>query len=153
MVITELNNPSELDSNPKLKEAYLQFEKLLVQLRKRDLPNPIVSSINNDIEELNTAYSGDKLRKMVIKKQAKIIELLEKELKLVTINHYRNYWMALGLAVFGLPFGVVFGASFGNMAFIGIGLPIGLVIGMAVGTGMDKKALEEGRQLDLEINQ
>lgn len=30
-------------------------------------------------------------------------------------------------------------------------IPIGLAIGMAVGTGMDKKALEEGRQIDLEI--
>jgi len=56
-------------------------------LRKREIPDSIVTSINNDIEELNTACSWGKLRKMVIKKQAKIIELLEKELKLVTINH------------------------------------------------------------------
>jgi len=32
-----------------------------------------------------------------------------------------------------------------------IGLAIGMAIGMAIGTGMDKKALEEGRQIDLEI--
>jgi hypothetical protein len=37
------------------------------------------------------------------------------------------------------------------MAFLGIGLPVGMVIGMAVGSGMDKKAFEAGRQLDLEI--
>ncbi len=55
------------------------------------------------------------------------------------------------MSVFGVPLGVVFGASFGNMGFIGIGLPIGMVIGMALGVSMDKKAFEEGRQLDLEI--
>jgi hypothetical protein len=37
------------------------------------------------------------------------------------------------------------------MAFLGVGLPIGMAIGLAVGTGMDKKALAEGRQIDIEI--
>ena len=55
------------------------------------------------------------------------------------------------MAAFGLPIGAGFGASLQNMAFLGIGLPIGMAIGMAIGTGMDKKAFEEGRQLDLEI--
>ena len=46
---------------------------------------------------------------------------------------------------------VAFGTSIGNMGLLGIGLPIGMVIGMAVGSGMDKKAVESGKQLDLEI--
>ncbi len=58
--------------------------------------------------------------------------------------------MSLGMAAFGLPLGVVFGSSTGNMGLLGIGLPIGMVIGMGVGSKMDKKAFEEGRQLDLE---
>jgi hypothetical protein len=37
------------------------------------------------------------------------------------------------------------------MAFIAIGLPIGMVIGIGIGTGMDKKALAEGRQIDVEL--
>ena len=69
----------------------------------------------------------------------------------MTKNHYRNTWLALGMAAFGIPLGVAFGTSSGNMGLIGIGLPIGMVIGMAVGSGMDKKAVESGRQLDLEI--
>jgi hypothetical protein len=66
-------------------------------------------------------------------------------------NHYRNQWLALGMATFGIPFGVALGMSLGNMALLGIGLPIGLAVGIAVGSGMDKKAFEEGRQLDVEI--
>jgi drug/metabolite transporter (DMT)-like permease len=85
------------------------------------------------------------------KTQTQIIKLIEKKHKLVTKNHYRNTWLAIGMAVFGIPLGVAFGTSLGNMALLGIGLPIGMAIGMGVGTGMDKKALEEGRQLDLEI--
>ncbi len=76
---------------------------------------------------------------------------MEKELKIVPRNYYRTTWMVIGMAAFGIPMGAAFGASLGNMAFIGIGLPIGMAIGISVGMGMDKKALKEGRQLDLEI--
>jgi hypothetical protein len=53
--------------------------------------------------------------------------------------------MSIGMADFGIPFGAVVGAIMENMGFIGIGLPIGMAIGMLIGSGMDKKALEEGR--------
>ncbi|MFO8022521.1 MAG: hypothetical protein R6U65_08640 [Perlabentimonas sp.] len=152
MIIKELTPKPEIDINIKLKEAFSQFEKLLAELRKRDLPDSLVESINQDIEELNsTSVSGDELRKMLKIKQTGIIKLLEKELKLVPKNYYRNLWLAVGIAAFGLPLGVVFGASFGNMAFLGIGLPLGMAIGIGVGTRMDKKALEDGRQLDIEL--
>ena len=152
MKIKELNQKPGIDKNVKLKETYLQFEKLLIELRKKELPDGLVGSINNDIEDLNsTSSAGDELRKIVKKKQTRITRLLEKELKLVPKNYYRNLWLALGMTAFGLPLGVAFGVALGNMAFLGIGLPIGLGIGIAVGTGMDKKAFEEGRQIDLEI--
>jgi len=60
--------------------------------------------------------------------------------------------LAVGMAVFGIPIGAALGASFRNMAFLALGVPIGMAIGIAVGTGMDKKAFEEGRQIDMEIN-
>ncbi len=83
--------------------------------------------------------------------ELRILKLIEKEQKLVPKNTYRNRWMAIGMSVFGVPIGVAFGASLGNMAFLAIGIPIGMAIGIGLGTGMDKKALEEGRQLDIEI--
>ncbi|HSQ45887.1 MAG TPA: hypothetical protein VLM44_03100 [Lutibacter sp.] len=152
MKIIELNQKPDIDKNVKLKEACLQFEKLLIELRKKELPDSLVVSFNKDIQELNsTSSSGDELRKLVKDKQTRIIKVLEKDLKLVPKNYYRNLWLALGMGAFGIPLGVAFGASFGNMAFLGIGIPIGLAIGIAVGTAMDKKAFEEGRQLDMEV--
>lgn len=55
--------------------------------------------------------------------ELRILKLIEKELKLVPKNSYRNRWMAIGMSAFGVP----------------------------IGAGMDKKAFEEGRQLDMEI--
>jgi hypothetical protein len=153
MKIIELNQKPALDTSAKLKDAYLQLESLLVELRTKELPESLVISINKDIEELNANAGSEKeLRKIVKRKQKRMIESLERELKLVPKNYYRNLWVAVGMAAFGLPIGVAFGAGFGNMAFLGIGLPIGLAIGAAVGARMDKKAFEEGRQLDLDIN-
>lgn len=153
MKIIELLQKTEIEKHIKLNEAYIQFEKLLSELRKRDLPDSLVLCINKGIEELNTTLiTGDDLRKSIKKIQNGIIKLLEKEIKLVPKNYYRNLWLALGIAAFGIPFGVAIGISLGNMAFLGIGFPIGLAVGIALGSSMDKKAFKEGRQLDVEIN-
>lgn len=152
MELVELNKRVNIDQDKKLNNAYVQFRELLNELNKKELPNEIVSAINSDIEEINSfTESAKKFRRLIRKTQSKISRLIEKELKLVTKNHYRNTWLAIGMSVFGIPLGVVFGTIFGNMGFIGIGLPIGLVIGMVIGARMDKKAFEEGIQLDLEI--
>ena len=55
------------------------------------------------------------------------------------------------MSAFGIPIGVAFGSSVGNMGLLAIGMPIGMGIGIAVGAHMDKKAADQGRQLDLEI--
>jgi hypothetical protein len=152
MDIKELKNRPDIDQHKRLYASYAQFDKLLVELRTKELPNETVNSINNGIDHVNSvSESGKELRRQIKKTQSRIIKVLEKEHKLVTKNHYRNTWLAVGMAAFGIPLGVAFGASLGNMAFLGIGLPIGMAIGIAVGTGMDKKAFEEGRQIDLEI--
>ena len=152
MEIKELNKRPNIEQNIKLNRKFLQFEKLISELKTKEIPNEIVRSVNNNIEEINSFSNSEKeLRKKIKKAQSRVLKLIEKELKLVTKNHYRNTWLAIGMAAFGIPLGVAFGTSLGNMGYIGIGIPIGMVIGMAVGTGMDKKALEEGRQLDLEI--
>ena len=152
MTLFELHQKTDIDKHVKLKEAYIEFEKLLFELRKKDLPDGFVLSINQDIEELNTSSSlGDELRKIIKNIQTKNIKLLEKEIKLVPRNYYRKLWTALRMATFGILLDVALGANLGNMALIGIGMPIGLALGSGVGSGMDKKAFREGRQLDVEI--
>jgi predicted RND superfamily exporter protein len=152
MNIIELKERQNISDDIKLNRIYVQFGELLKELAKKDLPLKIIDSINQDIEEINsTSLTNNELIKLVKLKQTKIIKIVEKELKIVPKNYYRNLWLALGLSVFGLPIGVALGLSIGNMGLLGMGLPIGMVIGIVVGTGMDKKASEEGRQLDVEI--
>ena len=152
MKINNLNQRLNLVENVKVNASFLLFEKLLDELRKRELPDSIVKAINEEVDDINSISDSEKnFKKKIIEKRTRIIKLLEKELKLVPKNYYRNTWMAVGMAAFGVPLGVTFGVSQGNMAFLGIGIPLGMVIGMALGAGMDKKALQEGRQLDIEI--
>lgn len=120
-------------------------------MAQKELPSEIVKHVNQNIEAVNSLSGTHKeLRKQICKSQYNILKLIEKELKIVPKNLYRSRWLAIGMSAFGIPFGVAFGVSLDNMAFIGIGIPIGMVIGMAIGAGMDKKAFDEGRQLDIE---
>jgi len=152
MNIIELKERQNFSADTKTNRIYIQLGELLNQLSKRNLPENIIESVNQDIEVVNAAsLIGNDFRKLVKQKQNKIIKLLEKDLKVVPKNYYRNMWLALGMSVFGLPIGVAFGASIGNMGLLGVGLPIGMAIGALVGSKMDKKALEEGRQLNIEI--
>lgn len=152
MKIKELKNRPNIDQHKKLYASYSQFNNLLTALRAKELPSETISSMNDGIDRLNAVSGSEKeLEKEIKNTQSRIIKLIEKEHKLVTKNYYRNTWLAVGMAAFGIPLGVAFGTSLGNMAFLGMGLPIGMVIGIAVGSGMDKKAFEEGRQIDLEI--
>ena len=145
MNIIELKERQNISGDIKLSRIYGQLGELLKELKKKELPHKIIESVNQDIEELNSStLTGIELRKLVKQKQTKIIKLVEKELKITPKNHYRSFWFALGL-IFGSGIGVGFGIS------IGIGIPIGMIIGLAIGSAMDKKAFEEGRQLDVEI--
>ena len=150
--MNELKQRPGIHQNTKLSSTYAQLVKLIGELQKKDLPDTIFKRINQDIDALNAMSDADqRLGKEIRRKQAQLIQQLEKDLKIVPKNHYRNTWLAIGMAVFGVPIGVALGMGLGNMAFLGIGVPLGMVVGMAVGAGMDKKALQEGRQLDIEI--
>jgi len=153
MEINALKKRDGIDGNKNLTDLHAQFEKLLSELRKRNLSEEVVQSINTNIDLIDPVLESEKeYIKQLRKTQTDILSRVEKELKLVPKNHYRNIWLALGIAAFGVPLGVLFGIILDNMGFIGIGLPIGIPIGLAIGTVLDKKAADEGRQLDVEIN-
>lgn len=154
MKITELVKRANTEADKKLITHYNFLENLIVELNTKELPLEIIKLINQDIEELNGFEGSNKdLLKLMSKKQTGMLQLLEKELSLVCKGHYRNMWLALGMAVFGLPMGTLLGLGLGNMAYIGMGLPLGIALGAAYGTSLDKKACEEGRQLEVEIVQ
>lgn len=152
MNIIELEHREAILENSKLNNAYTRLGDLLKELRKKDLPGSIVEDINTKIVVLNSVSGSEiELKKALKGTESEIIKLLEKELKMVIKNYYRNLWMVLGMAAFGVPLGVAFGLSIGNMGMMAIGMPIGMAVGLGVGMSLDKKALEDGRQLDFEI--
>lgn len=148
----ELKDRQNISNDIKLSRIYSQFGELLGELKKKELSQNIIASINDCIEQLNSSsLTGNELRKLVKRKQTAILKQAEKELKIVPKNYYRFIWMIFGLSGFGLPFGVAFELSMGKIGLLGVGLPLGMVIGFAIGSAMDKKALNEGRQLNLVI--
>ena len=152
MEIQNLKNRPEIDQNSRLSKKYVQLQKLISELRNKELNDDIVIIINENINSINSISSLDnQFSKRLKSAQSKILKVIEKHHKLTTKNHYRNIWLALGIGAFGVPIGVVIGAIIGNMAFIGIGIPIGFGIGIAIGTMMDNKLKDQGKQLALEI--
>lgn len=153
MTIIKLRGVKNLESDIRLNQLYSQFDTLLSELRKKEVPDSIIQTINNEVEEINTSDSltTNDLRKVIKKKQTAILRLIEKDLKLVPKNYYRTLWLALGMTVFGIPLGVLAGVLLGQPGLFAIGLPIGVAIGVTVGTLMDKTAAKENRQLNLEI--
>jgi len=153
MEIYELKEKDGVAEDVKVNRIYLQFKELLKELRKKELPQKIVESINHAIEELNSTERADnKLLKLLKRNQAKILELLDKELKIVEKGHYKGLWLVLGMSAFGIPIGIVLGLTIlGDVSYFPVGFPFGIIIGIAIGHKMDKKALKEGRQLAVEI--
>jgi len=152
MSIIELKERPTIADDIKLSDRYNQFRELLSELKKKELSQQCITVINESIEEINSSsFAGLALKKLIKERQSAILKLIEKEHKITPKNYYRNLWGLFGMSGFGLPIGVAFGLSIDNMGMLGIGLPIGLAIGFAIGLSMDKKALNEGRQLDLEI--
>lgn len=149
MILEPIQRP-ELSDKTKL--AYGQFERLIVEIKKKKLPEEIELVINKHITQLDSVTDpGKTLRNAIRKEQSKIVGMLAQKLKIVPINYFRKTWFVLGMTVFGLPIGAALGLSLGNMAFLGIGLPVGMSMGLAMGARMDNKAKEEGRQLDIEL--
>lgn len=153
MTIIKLKQLPKSVSDYRLFEIYNQFDMLLSELRKRELADTIIQTINKEVQEINSNHSStpNDLRKLVKKKQTAILRLIEKELQLVPKKYYRTLWLALGMTVFGIPLGVLAGVVLGNPSLFMLGLPIGVAIGLTVGITLDRKAVKENRQLNLEI--
>lgn len=151
MEIINLSDRQNIVTDDKLYKIYIQFGILLSELRKKKLTDANIAFINDAIAELNALPADINLRKIVKQKQTTILKILEKEHKIVPKNYYRNIWLPVGMSAFGLPLGAAFGLAIGNIGLLSIGLPIGMAIGVGVGVNLDKKALTEGRQLDVEV--
>lgn len=146
------NQLNELGATNKkrLQNAHQQMVKLLAALEKKEVPDVIQDEVDVKVANLNVFTGSEKEHARALEQTHRyLLRILQEKLNWVPKDYYRNQWMALGMSVFGLPMGVALGISLDNMAFMAAFLPIGMVIGMALGAGMDKKAAEEGRVLEM----
>ena len=150
MELEKIAPRADIGQNKKAYKSFSQFMGFLDALKQQDLTDEVIEKLNSEIDKINEAPLK-KLNTQIKKSQLKMLQIVEKEQKLVPKNYYKKTWMPLGMSAFGIPLGVAFGFAFDNMAFLGIGLPIGLCIGMLVGAQMDKKAEKEGRQMNIEM--
>jgi hypothetical protein len=138
--------------NVKAGKIYGQLGQLVHALEQKDLPTEVVTLIDNEVENLNSTSDSNKNFAASVKKtENKIVQLVEKKLKIVPRNYYKKLWFLLGMSAFGLPLGAAIGLSVENIGLLGVGLPIGMGIGFVFGSSLDQKALKEGRQLDFEV--
>jgi hypothetical protein len=150
MTLLKLKPLDDQNSSKTLRRAYDSFDMALKALNDRSLSDAVIVEINDFVSQINAENDPKKLKTLLQKKRYSLVQLLEKKENLVPKNRYRNLWMVLGMTTFGVPFGLIFAAALDSMAFFAIGLPLGMPIGMALGAQKDKKAKEEGRQLDFE---
>jgi len=150
MKILKLNARPGMFLDKQLKHEFDAFEKMILELEKKELPSSTLIQINQEIQELNDFSGSNKALGVAMnKKRNRMLQSLSRDLKLVPKNHYRNVWLAMGMMIFGVPFGMALGTVLGNLALFPIGLPLGLILGIMIGTSLDKKAYETGRQLDI----
>lgn len=150
MELQKLERRTGSDQNKKLTKAYDGISNLIEALSKKDLPQDIAKSINDDITNINFFKgTNNDLVKHLRKTNKQILEGIEKKLGLVKKNHYQTTWMAYGMLI-----GIVFtsvsqnfmeDASWNSPA---MGISMGLLFGIVAGKNRDKKAEKEGVQLD-----
>ena len=148
-MIQELRNRTGFQ-NPKLIKSYNKFSNLIAELRERELSESVIDQINQELDLINQDHDEKTLKKLLFKKQYKIVKLIEKEHKIVPKGYYRNTWLALGMSAFGIPIGVAFGAALDNMAFMAMFMPVGMAIGMVIGAQKDAEAAKKGLQLNFQ---
>lgn len=142
----------ELAQEKRLSERYQNFNQLTSELELKEVPLNIITEINEAIDIQNKLEANkNAVLKAYRNMQSKIVKLLEKELQLVPLHHYRNKWMIIGMSVIGVPFGIVYSRILDNPAMMSIGIPMGMGIGVMIGSHKDKKAFESGKQLNIEL--
>ena len=141
------------DKKKAISKEYALLEQLVQELQHRDLPPEVIVEMNQEIERLNDVLDHHlKLYFYVKSVKKKVLNSLLNDLEIVPKNYYRNLWSALGMLVFGVSLGVVFTSILDKISAFALGLPIGMAIGLVIGIEMDRRALENNKQLEFEIN-
>lgn len=151
MKIIDLNNKQNKNQSNKIVKHYSQLERLIIDLKEREITDKIILSINYEINIINECKGTEKDFLCKLKEaKSNILKLIEKELKLVPKVYYQNRWMVYGMMA-GLIISIVL-KQFGldnTWNSVGMMLPMGILFGIVAGKNRDEKAQKEGLQLKI----
>lgn len=150
-MINQLAERNNLDQVKGLNKCYQKYQNLIEELNDRAIPEDLMDQVNEEVTMLDGIQEvGKPLHKQLKKSYTKVLKLLREEINLISKNHHRNTWMVLGMSVFGIPIGMGIASAVDNFGLFAAFMPVGMAIGIAIGSQMDKRAEQEGRQLDVE---
>lgn len=136
-----------------LVKEYSLLEELIIELQDRELPPEVVVELNMEIAHLNAIVEDHKKLFKALKRVKKnVLKILHDDLGLVPKNYYRNFGLAIGMSVIGVPIGVLLSELLNDYSYVAFGFLLGMIAGLAIGNLFDKNALENNQQLQLEIN-
>lgn len=151
----ELIKLKEVETSSKqnaLYKTYLEYNHLLSEIKDFQLPDPIIRSINRDIEQLNyTSRSGGRKRRLIKQKINKVTKILRREVNIVPKRYHQSQWTMVGLLLLliFIPIFIIYDIS--NSGLFALLIMLVALGCFFYGRSLDKKAKQEGRQLKINI--
>jgi len=138
-LINETTKKSEI-------KIYADFRGILSALKKRDLTEEDLRSIDKKLTNLDLKANPNKKKKYLKRRLQEFTSYLNKDFSLIT----EGYYSTIGIA-FGPGFGMIFGLTVLNFIERSLGLTYGMmggmILGYIIGHYMDTKAEKENRVL------
>ena len=152
MILNPINYPESTYISAKDQLAVTQFEQLVQEVQRMELPPEVVVELNTELEKLESQSAfGKKFFKQLKKSKAVLLKILYQEVRVVPKNHYRDLWIALGLSAIGIPLGIFLMFFLNGSSAIAIGIALGSAMGIVIGNNLDRQAEAEGRQMAIRL--
>src|SRR5690606_31767677 len=113
-MIPALQERPDIATDLSAKKELRHLQLLIDAINRKTVPATQETTITELVQRINQ-FEGpvQQLGGMAKQTHKQILELLEKDLKIVPQKHYTKKWMVMGMAL-GLPFGVVFATALDN---------------------------------------
>lgn len=152
MILNPIKYPNSTFRSAADQLAVTQFEKLIQEIHRMELPPEVIVELNIELEKLELQLAFQKkFYKQIKTSKAVLLKILYHEVGVVPINHYRDLWIALGLSGIGIPLGIFLSFFMDNSSAIALGIALGCSMGIVIGANLDNQAEAEGRQMAIRL--
>ena len=152
MILNPIKYPNSTNRSTANQLAVKRFDQLLQEVHRMELPPEVIVELNTELEKLELLSAFDKkFFKQLKKSKAVLLTILYQEVRVVSKNHYRDLWIALGLFAIGIPLGIFLMFFLNGSSAIAIGIALGSAMGIVIGNNLDRQAEAEGRQMTIRL--